>query len=513
MPHRDSDIVEKPQPASFRNVASKGMAFTAIGQGLKLFVHVAAIVTLSRLLGPRDFGIFAMLSPVLALAALVRDGGISGAILQRQSLSHADLSTLFWISVCWGLGLAALLALSAPLIAAFYGEPRLVPLVVASAVIVVAGSLSLQHLALLNRELRFRVLAAIDAGSLAAGYLIGIVIAAMTRSYWALWAVNCTTAVAILIASWIACRWRPGRPERHGAVSDILRVGGNITVSGLFDFLIRSLDKVLIGRSWGDFELGLYDRAYRIVLLPLLFVTAPLDRLVLPSLVRKRDDAESYRKVYRLALQAPLLAIIPPMAVIMAAPEPVCVLLLGREWASAAPLLAWLSLVGALQLITSSLGSLLISQGRTHDLTVLNACSFAFAALAYLIGLRFGALGVATAYAISEMIRSPIALWWATRKGPVRLKDVGAAVLPFLMSAVCVFAVVSSLERRLSGGPVFLLGLAIPVSYAITILTMTITAAGRQCLHEAFKVAAELRSSLGWPKGSGWMARRSVGER
>jgi polysaccharide transporter, PST family len=229
--------------------------------------------------------------------------------------------------------------------------------------------------------------------------------------------------------------------------------------------------------------------------------------------VRKRDDAESYRKVYRLALQAPLLAIIPPMAVIMAAPEPVCVSLLGREWASAAPLLAWLSLVGALQLITSSLGSLLISQGRTRDLTVLNACSFAFAGLAYLIGLRFGALGVATAYAISEVIRSPIALWWATRNGPVRLKDVGAAVLPFLMSAGCVFAVVSSMQLRLSSEPVFLLGLAIPVSYAITILTMAVTAAGRQCLHEAIKVTAELRSSLSWPKRSGGMARRSVGER
>jgi PST family polysaccharide transporter len=296
-------------------------------------------------------------------------------------------------------------------------------------------------------------------------------------------------------------------------VSDILRVGGNITVSGLFDFLIRSLDKVLIGRSWGDLELGLYDRAYRIVLLPLLFVTAPLDRLVLPSLVRKRDDAESYRKVYRLALQAPLLAIIPPMAVIMAAPEPVCVLLLGREWASAAPLLGWLSLAGALQLITSSLGSFLISQRRTHDLTVLNACSFAVAAVAYLLGLQFGALGVATAYAVSELIRSPIALWWATRKGPVRLKDVGETVLPFLMSAVCVFAVVSSMDRRLSGEPALLIGLAIPISYAITILTMAVTAAGRQCLHEAVKVAVELRSSLSRAKGSGRMARRSVGER
>jgi PST family polysaccharide transporter len=505
--------VQEYQPTSFRNAASKGMAFTALGQGAKLFVHVTAIVTLSRLLGPSDFGIFAMLSPILALATLLRDGGISGAMLQRQAMSHAELSALFWISVCWGIGLAALLAMSAPYIAGFYGEPRLVSLVIASAVIVIAGSLSLQHMALLNRELRFRVLAAIDAGSLGAGYFVGIVIAAITGSYWALWAVNCTTALSILIASWIACHWRPGRPERQGAVGDILRVGGNITVSGLFDFLIRSLDKVLIGRARGDFELGLYDRAYRIVLLPLLFVTAPLDRLVLPSLVRMRDDAESYRKVYRLALQAPLLAIIPPMATIMAAPEPVCVLLLGREWGSAAPLLAWLCLAGALQLITSSLGSLLISQGRTRDLTILNACSFAFAALAYFMGLRSGALGVAAAYAISEVIRSPVALWWATRRGPVRLKDIGGAVLPFFMSAVCVFAVVSFMERRLSGEPALLLGLSIPVSYAVTILTMVLTAAGRQCLHEAVKLAAELRASLNWPRQSGWMARRSIDQR
>jgi PST family polysaccharide transporter len=505
--------VQDDQPTSFRNVASKGMAFTALGQGLKLFVHVTAIVTLSRLLGPSDFGIFAMLSPILALATLLRDGGISGAILQRQTMSHAELSALFWISVCWGLGLAALLALSAPYIAAFYGEPRLVSLVVASAVIVIAGSLSLQHLALLNRELRFRVLAAIDAGSLAAGYFVGIVMAAITRSYWALWAVNCTTAISMLIASWIACHWRPGRPDRQGGVGDILRVGGNITVSGLFDFLVRSLDKVLIGRSRGDFELGLYDRAYRIVLLPLVFVITPLDRLVLPSLVRMRDDAESYRKVYRLALQAPLLAIIPPMATIMAAPEPVCVFLLGREWASAAPLLAWLSLAAALQLIASSLGSLLISQGRTRDLTALNACSFVFAALAYFIGLRSGALGVAAAYAISEAIRSPVALWWATRKGPVRLKDVGEAVLPFFMSAACVFAVVTFMERPLSSEPALLLGLSIPVSYTIAILAMVLTAAGRQCLHEAVKVAAELRTSLNWPKHSRSVAGRSIGRR
>src|SRR5689334_5723095 len=174
------------------------MAFTAIGQATKLAVHVAAIMVLSRLLGPGEFGVFAMVSPLLALAAIMRDAGLTSAVLQRQSLSDPELTGLFWIGIGWGGALAALLVVLAPLIARFYGEPRLVALIAASSLIVLAGSLSLPQMALLNRALRFGTLAAIDAGSLALGYLLGGAVALATKSYWALWAVNCTTAFAIV---------------------------------------------------------------------------------------------------------------------------------------------------------------------------------------------------------------------------------------------------------------------------------------------------------------------------
>src|SRR5262249_50535294 len=155
---------------------------------IKLIVHITSIIVLSRLLGPADFGVFAMISPILALFAIVRDGGLTSAILQRKSIADAELTALFWIGLGWGVGLGALLAAAAPLIARFYGEPRLVNLVYASSAIVIAGSLSLQHMTLLNRALRFGMLAMIDTGALAFGYLVGAALAAATKSYWALWA-------------------------------------------------------------------------------------------------------------------------------------------------------------------------------------------------------------------------------------------------------------------------------------------------------------------------------------
>jgi PST family polysaccharide transporter len=488
---------------SFRSAASNGIAFTALGQGLKLLIHLTAILTLSRMLGPSNFGVFAMISPVLALATIVRDNGMNAAILQRPSINEAELTGLFWVSVSWGAGLAALLILSAPLIAAFYDEPRLVLLAAASGIIVLGGSFSLQHMALLNRQFRFRTLAIVDAGSLAAGYLVGTIVAMLTGSYWALWAVNCTTTLVILAASWAACRWRPGWPARAAAVGEMLRVGGSVTLSSLFDFLIRSVDNVLIGRFRGPFELGLYDRSYRIVLLPLVFVSGPLDRLVLPSLVRMRDDPVRYRRIYQLALQAPLLAIFPAMVVLMAIPEPACAFLLGREWVSAAPLLAWLSLAGALQLVLSSLGSLLISQGRAPELTYLNGFSFVFAVVAYAFGLPFGALGVAAAYAISEIFRTPVAVWWATRAGPVRVRDVWEAVFPFVVAGTCAFAAVFSIGHYLSSASVVPLVLSIPTAYAVTIVALGLTATGRSCLGEAVRLALELRASLGVTKSDG----------
>ncbi|KRR14829.1 hypothetical protein CQ12_28595 [Bradyrhizobium jicamae] len=486
------------------------MAFTALGQGLKLLVHMAAIVLLSRLLGPSNFGVFAMISPVLALAAILRDGGINGAMLQRSSITHQELSTLFWLHASWGCAVAAILGLSAPLIAHFYDEPRLIPLIIASTAIVVTGSLSLQHMALLNRELRFRALAFIDAGSLALGFAVGTVIALLTRSYWALLGASYTTTVTIVIASWILCRWRPGWPNRSSKIADILRVGGNITLSGLFDFLIRSVDNVLIGRARGPFELGLYDRSYRIVLFPLIFVTAPMDRLVLPSLVRMRLDHDRYRKIYRLALQAPLLAILPAMVTIMAIPEPICLLLLGSEWIEAAPLLAWLSLAGALQLVTSSISSLLISQERARELTVLNALSFVLACVAYAIGLPFGAWGVAACYAVSEVVRSPLAIYWATRTGSVRARDVGEVVLPFCVAAICTIAAISLIGQRLPSAPWLLIALSVSTAYAITLAILVCTHLGRECLHEALNVTRLLGLSLWSPDGSGWLRRRQV---
>jgi PST family polysaccharide transporter len=488
---------------SLRSTASNGIAFTALGQGIKLLVHLTAILTLSRILGPSNFGVFAMISPLLALATIIRDNGMNTAILQRGSINEAELTGLFWMSVSWGAGLAVVLVLSAPLIAAFYDEPRLVLLVAASGIIVLGGSFSLQHTALLNRQFQFRSLAVIDAGSLAAGYFVGTIVALLTRSYWALWAVNCTTTFVILAASWVVCRWRPDRPGRGAAVGEMLRLGGSVALSSLFDFLIRSVDNVLIGRFRGPFELGLYDRSYRIVLLPLVFVTGPLDRLVLPSLAQMQDDDARYRRIYQLALQAPLLAIVPAMVVLMAIPAPACAFLLGPEWVGAAPLLAWLSLAGALQLVLSSFGSLLISQGRATDLTYLNGFSFVFALLSYALGLPFGALGVAAAYAISEIVRTPIAVWWATRTGPVRARDVWEAVLPFVFAGTCAFAAVFATTYYFPSGAALLLVASVATSYAVTLVALGATDAGRTCLREAVRLVLELRASLGVTKRNG----------
>jgi PST family polysaccharide transporter len=235
--------------------------------------------------------------------------------------------------------------------------------------------------------------------------------------------------------------------------------------------------------------------------------------LVLPVLARVRADEARYSRIYRLALQAPLLAISPGLVAVMAAPEPVCLLLLGREWIVAAPILAWLSLAASLQLITNSLNPLLISQDRTRELTALNGASVLVAYAAYAVGLRYGAIGVAAAYAISELLRAPVAVWWATRKGAVGTFDVARTVMPFVASAILTLSIMSWLKRELPAGPLPFLALSICIAYAATGISLLCSRAGRECLREAIRIVTKVVGpSIGSTVG-GWLRNHTASVR
>ncbi|WP_165799675.1 lipopolysaccharide biosynthesis protein [Sphingomonas oleivorans] len=489
---------------NLRKVAVKGGLAIGAAQAANAALQAAFIVILARLLSPADFGLTAMVFPIVFFVTMLQEGGLTSAVIQRETISHRELSSLFWINAAIGLALALLLCAGAPLVATFYHEPRVEGLTMASGGLVLLGALAVQHLALLNRNMHYGRMAFIDVTAAFVGFIVAIAVAAAYHSYWAIWLRGFVTIAMTFVLAWLLSGWTPGRLAPVSQIRDLIGFGGNMTAFSLCNYASRNLDNVLIGKFSGEVSLGLYDRAYRIVTLPLLLINAPLNRIITPVLSRTRDQEERYRNAFLSTLQMGLLVTVPLMSFIAGNSKGVILLLLGPDWIDAAPICAWLSVATLLQLAGNPMGWLYISQGRSRDLMLAGVANSMFICLAFVAGLPWGALGVAKAYAFCAFLSTPLLFWWATRRGPVSLRNLVGAISPFALVAGCCLVVVHLLQRsRPDTGLLFLMEL-LTASYATMVLTLSVTRTGRSCLAQAWSVAVSGFSMMQMRKRSSY---------
>src|SRR6266550_3832719 len=112
--------------ANLRQRTISSGLITAAAQGAQFFLNLAYIMVLARLLAPQEFGLVAMVTTVMGFLRIFQDAGLSTATVQRQEITHAQVSNLFWVNVSVGGVTALLVAASAPALAWFYREPRLI---------------------------------------------------------------------------------------------------------------------------------------------------------------------------------------------------------------------------------------------------------------------------------------------------------------------------------------------------------------------------------------------------
>ena len=226
------------------------------GQGTGLVIRVASIAALARLLSPGDFGIVAMMTVVTGLFDIMASAGLSPATVQSASISDQQRSNLFWINVacCVVLGLVCILA--APLIVKFYGEPRLLWVAPAFAAMFLLNGLGGQHSALLERQLRYKTLTAIDVIGQLANASVAVLLAFCGVGYWALIFGLLAQAVVLTTSYWLTSAWIPGLPRRGAPVHALIKFGATVTLNGLIVFLAynrrKNSDRPLLGgvRAW-----------------------------------------------------------------------------------------------------------------------------------------------------------------------------------------------------------------------------------------------------------------------
>jgi len=380
-------------------------------------------MVLARLLAPRDFGLLAMVTAVTGFAAIFRDMGLSMSTVQRQTITHAQVSTLFWINVAVGCGLALVLAAAAPLVAKFYGRPELLAITLAIAPTFVFSSLGIQHGALLRRQMRFAAVASVQIASTSIGIAVAILFALIGLRYWALVAQMLADSLVNAAGLWLASGWRPGPPSRRAGTRGMLSFGANITAFEVVNYFSRNLDNILIGRMHGSTALGFYSKAYSLLMLPINNIRMPITTVALSALSRLVSSPERYRAYYLEMLSIIAFLSMPLVTLLFVCSEGLIQLVLGSKWDAASPLFRLLAIAAFIQPAAGTRGVVLLSSGQGARYFRWGVFNAAATSLAFLIGVRWGAAGVAIAYSITNYVILYPSFWYCFRDTPISPRD------------------------------------------------------------------------------------------
>src|SRR5262249_15947351 len=211
---------------------------------------VLSTMILARLLTPRDFGLVAMVTTIIGFFRIFNEAGLSTATVQCDGITHAQVSNLFWTNVTVGATISLILAVGAPVIASFYREPRLISITLALSITFLFTPATVQHMAILKGQMRFKMLALIQVSSVAAGILTGIVMALLKFGYWSLVGMQIATPLTAFFLTWTVSSWRPQLPVRKTGTRSLLNFGANLTGSTFLWSLARGSDGLLIGRVY-----------------------------------------------------------------------------------------------------------------------------------------------------------------------------------------------------------------------------------------------------------------------
>lgn len=406
---------------------ARGAATTALAQVARLGLQLISIILLARLLTPEDYGVLALAMVFVGLGELLREFGLSSATVQAKEVSDDQQSNLFWLNVGVGASLALISFVGAGYASRVFEQPALQGVLSWLSLTFLVNGMAAQHRARLNRKMEFGPIAAADFIGQLLGTATGIGMAMTGWGVWSLVGQQIAQALSILLILNVATRWMPSRPRREASIRSFLSYGWGLMGAQLVNYASRNVDSLLIGHQFGGAALGVYNRAYQLLMMPLTQLSAPSTTIALPVLAQERDEKRYKEKV--LAAQTFFLNAIMLMvggaACTAAALIP---LLLGKQWTSAIPLFEVLCVAGFAQAAGYASYWVFLSKG----LTTLHF-KFTLMIRPFMIGLIFlgstvSVLGVAAAYAAS------VTLVWLS--GLYVLRHSGAPVMSMLKNGL-----------------------------------------------------------------------------
>lgn len=382
-----------------------GIKWSVIDQVVRQCITLVISGILSRLLTPAEYGFLGMITVAIGFLQVFKDIGLGTSIIQKQGITQEEKSTIFWLNILIGTGLTLSLELTAPLIAAFFKEPQLTALIRVMALNFIISSFAIVPDALIQKAIDFKSYFYRNLGTVIAGGLLGIGLAYKGFGVWALIGQSLLTSFVGMIISFRMIKWRPNWLFRRHLLKSHLRFSLPLLGDSSINYWVRNIDNILVGKYLGASSLGIYNRAYSLMLLPLRHISSTLSRVMFPSFALIQHDKDLIWDQYSKMMSIVALLSFPLMTFLGVYARECILIVYGNQWTEVVPLFRILCLLGASQSLASIAGSVYYSTGKTALLFKIGLISKVLMITGITLGLYLGQLtGMVWGYLFSSLL-------------------------------------------------------------------------------------------------------------
>lgn len=413
-----------------------GIAWSAAARTASQLLTWCITLVVARLLTPADYGVVAGATAYLGMVGILTEFGLATAIVSQRGLSASAISQLGGLSLALGVAGWVATTAAAPILSRALGIDELSRVLPVLGVATAFGALNALPFALLQKELRFRELANIELMRIGVSSCMLLVLAWWGAGYWALVLNEVAAVVVIALLLWMKVRYRLAIP-RLAEIRSSLRISRDVLLARGAWYTYSNADFAIVGRTLGKQDLGDYSMAWTLTSMPSQKIAGIIMNVTTGIFASVQHDVEELRRYFLRISQSLALVLWPAtIGIALVAPELVRAVL-GQRWTGAVPIIQALAFATALRSIGPLCSQVLLARLKSALELRYTALSAVVLPIGFLVGARFGAMGVALSWSVLSLPLVALQLMMTCREIELSLWTFASGLVgPFLATGI-----------------------------------------------------------------------------
>jgi len=349
---------------NLRKKVMLGFAWNSIGVVLNQILSVIINVVLARILVPEDFGVVAMLSIFIQLSLRLQGAGLGESLIRKKEVSQEEYNFVFYYSFLIGLASYLIFYFSAPLIADFYSEPKLIwitRIITLNLILIPLDGINRTQLV---KKLDFKTITIVQTIAIIVSGTVGIIMAYTNCGVWSLVGQNLCLYFISMTVFIILNRWLPTISFDKKKSISLIGFGSKLMVANYLQIAFANIYSVIIGKQYTAGDLGFYAQGMKLQRIPSQSITSIIQMVSFPAFANIRDDKTKYLTAFRKTMKLMTFLNFPLLICLSAIADPLIPFALSEKWIKTIPFFQMLMVIGLLEPIKSLFINILKVEGK-----------------------------------------------------------------------------------------------------------------------------------------------------